>query len=119
MRNQPKYSFFKNTTYALKGLVDLLKTETSFKIELILSFILIPFIVLIDLSLVYKLLMFISLMGVLIAEATNSAIERAVDLVTLEHHDMAGRAKDVGSTIVFLSIVLFVAVWGLILLDIF
>ena len=50
-------------------------------------------------------------MGMLIAETINSAIERVTDLVTLEHHDMAGRAKDVGSTIVFLSIVVFVIVW--------
>ena len=119
MRNQPKYNFFKNTTYALNGLKDLLKYETSFKIEIILAFILIPIIVIIDTTLIYKLLMFISLMGVLIAEATNSAIERAVDLVTLEHHPMAGRAKDVGSTIVLLSIVLCVIVWGSILISIF
>ena len=42
---------------------------------------------------------------VLIAEAINSAIERVVDLVTKKYHPMAGRAKDVGSSIVFLSIV--------------
>ena len=117
MRNQPKYTLFKNTTYALKGLVDVIKHETSFKIELFLSIILIPIIFIIDVSLTYKLFMFISLMGVLIAEVINSAIERVVDLVTLEHHHMAGRAKDVGSTIVFLSIALFVAVWGIILLS--
>lgn len=115
MRNQPKYTLFKNTTYALKGLVDVIKHETSFKIELFLSIILIPIIFIIDASLTYKLFMFISLMGVLIAEVINSAIERVVDLVTLEHHHMAGRAKDVGSTIVFLSIALFVVVWGIIL----
>lgn len=117
MRNQPKYNFLKNTIYALKGLKDLITTETSFKIELILAIILIPFIIFIDLLLVDKLLMFISLMGVLIAEATNSAIERVVDLVTLEHHDMAGRAKDVGSSIVFLSIILFIVTWGVILIN--
>lgn len=117
MRNQPKYNFFKNTDYALKGLKDLIKTETSFKIELIIAIFLIPVIILIDTTLVNKSLMFISLMGMLIAEATNSAIERVVDLVTLEHHDMAGRAKDVGSTIVFLSIVVFVVTWGIILVE--
>ena len=115
MRNQPKYNFFKNTTYALKGLKDLVVTETSFKIELILAIILIPVIIIIDATIVDKLLMFISLMGMLIAEATNSAIERVVDLVTLEHHEMAGRAKDVGSTIVFLSIGVFVVTWSILL----
>ncbi len=114
MRNQPKYNFFKNTTYALKGFLDLIQNETSFKIELIIAIILIPIILILDVTLVEKALMFITLMGMLIAEATNSAIERVVDLVTLEYHDMAGRAKDVGSTVVFLSIIVFVVTWGII-----
>jgi diacylglycerol kinase (ATP) len=116
LRNQPKYNFLKNTTYALNGLVDLIKTETSFKIEIVILIILLPIILIIDESLVNKILMFSSLMGILIAETINSAIERVVDLVTLEYNEMAGRAKDVGSTIVFLSILLFVVTWGLILL---
>jgi len=117
LRNQPKYNFFKNTSYALKGIVDLLKTETSFKIELILTIILLPIIFFIDTSLTNKLLMFITLMGMLLAETTNSAIERVVDLVTLEHHNMAGRAKDMGSAIVFISIFIFVITWGSILIS--
>lgn len=117
MRNQPKYSFFKNTNYALKGLVDLIKTETSFKIELIITIVLLPVIFFIDVSLTNKILMFISLMGMLIAEAINSAIERVVDLVTLDHHSMAGRAKDVGSSAVFLSIAVFAVTWTAILID--
>lgn len=118
LRNQPKYNFFKNTGYALSGLKDLIQTETSFKIELILTLILLPVIIFIDAALIHKALMFISLMGMLLAEATNSAIERVVDLVTLEHHHMAGRAKDVGSTIVFLSICVFVVTWIMVIIDI-
>lgn len=117
MRNQPKYNFFKNTSYALKGLLDLIKTETSFKIELIITIILLPVIIFIDATLTNKALMFITLMGMLLAEATNSAIERVVDLVTLEHHHMAGRAKDVGSTVVFLSIFIFIITWAIVLID--
>ncbi|WP_375725084.1 diacylglycerol kinase [Arcobacter sp. KX21116] len=117
MRNQPKYNFFKNTSYALKGLLDLIKTETSFKVELIITIILLPTLFFIDTTLTNKLLMFITLMGMLLAETTNSAIERVVDLVTLDHHKMAGRAKDVGSAIVFTSIFIFVVTWSCILLS--
>lgn len=113
MRNQPKYHFFKNTTYALKGLRDIIAHETSFRLELILVLLLTPFLFFIPLELSYKLLMFIALMGMPIAEAMNSAIERVTDLVTLEYHEMAGRAKDAGSAVVFLSIVVFVVVWFL------
>jgi diacylglycerol kinase (ATP) len=117
MRNQPKYNFFKNTSYALKGMKDLIKTETSFKIELILIVILIPFLLFVDINLSNKILMFITLIIILLAESINSAIERVVDLVTLEHHEMAGRAKDVGSTIVFISIFIFLITWGIIIID--
>ena len=112
MRNQPKYHFFKNTTYALKGLKDIIANETSFKIELMLAIILLPVLCVLPLGLEYKLLMFMTLMGMLMAEAINSAIERVTDLVTLEYHEMAGRAKDVGSAVVFISIAVFVVVWG-------
>ncbi|MCW8894393.1 diacylglycerol kinase [Sulfurimonas sp.] len=118
MRNQPKYNFFKNTSYALNGLKDMIQNESSFKIELIIAIVLIPVIIFLDTTLVNKALMFISLMLMLIAETVNSAIERVVDLVTLEHHEMAGRAKDVGSSIVFLSIVVFVVTWAIVILDI-
>ena len=117
MRNQPKYNFFKNTSYAVNGLKDLIKTETSVKIELMITMILLPVIIFVDATLTNKALMFISLMGMILAETINSAIERVVDLVTLEHHHMAGRAKDVGSAIVFLSIFIFVVTWSIILID--
>lgn len=117
MRNQPKYNFFKNTSYALNGLKDLIKNETSFKVELVIVFLLLPVIIFIDSSLTNKILMFITLMGMPLSEAINSAIERVVDLVTLEHHTMAGRAKDVGSAVVFLSIFIFVITWGVIIID--
>jgi diacylglycerol kinase (ATP) len=118
LRNQPKYNFFKNTSYALKGLKDLIKNETSFKVELVIVCLLLPVIIFIDSSLTNKILMFITLMGMPLTEAINSAIERVVDLVTLEHHDMAGRAKDVGSAVVFLSIFIFLITWTMILFTI-
>jgi len=112
VRNQPKYHFLKNTTYALKGLRDIIVNETSFRLELIIVVCLLPVNFLVPLELSYKLLMFIALMGMPLAEAINSAIERVTDLVTLEYHEMAGRAKDAGSAVVFLSIVIVVVVWG-------
>ena len=116
MRNQPKYNLFKNTGYALSGLKDIVKNERSFQIELICIVILIPIIFIIEQPLTCKIIMFLSLMGVLIAEIINSAIERVVDLVTLEHNEMAGRAKDIGSAIVLFSIITSFITWIIILL---
>lgn len=119
MRNQPKYHFFKNTVYAMNGLKDIISNESSFKIELIFVLVLLPILYLLPLDILYKLVMFMALMGILIAEAINSAIERVTDLVTLDYHEMAGRAKDAGSAVVFLSIVVCAVVWGFCFMHIF
>lgn len=115
MRNQPKYSLFKNSSYALKGLLDIIKSETSFKIELFLLIPVLLIVYFVDITLTDKLFLFLSYFLVLIGEAANSAIERVVDLVTLEHHEMAGKAKDAGSTVVFLLVIQAIVVWGTII----
>jgi len=116
MLNKPKYSLFANTTYALKGLVDLIKTESSFKLELVVLVILIPVIIVIDKSILEKLFLFSSIILVLITEAMNGAVERVVDLVSPDYNELAGKAKDAGSAAVFLSIFLAIVVWGVILI---
>jgi len=52
---------------------------------------------------------------VLMVELLNSAIEAVVDRVSLEHHELAKRAKDIGSAAVMISLVDVVVVWALVL----
>jgi len=115
MLNKPKYSLFANASYAIKGLVDLVKTESSFKLELLVFIIAIPIIIFIDKTIVEKLFLFSSIMLILIVEALNGAIERVVDLVSPEYNQLAGRAKDTASTAVFISVMLALIIWGVIL----
>lgn len=119
MRNQPRYHFIKNTTYALKGLKDIIKTENSFKIELIFFIIALVLLFYIDTTLTNKIILFSTISLVLLTEAINSAIERAIDLVTLDHKKLAGQAKDAGSAAVFISIMIALVSWSLIILDSF
>ncbi len=58
-----------------------------------------------------------SLFLVLIVELVNSAIEAAVDRISLENHRLAKRAKDIGSAAVLISLANVAAVWSLVLLD--
>ena len=51
---------------------------------------------------------------VIIVELLNSAIEAVVDRHGEEHHELAGRAKDLGSAAVFVSLVLAFCVWALV-----
>lgn len=111
MRNQPRYNFFKNTIYALKGLKDALSSEKSFQIEFIIVILLEIILYFVSIKLEYKMILGISLFIPLIAELINSAIERVVDLVTKDYHKLAGQAKDLGSAVVFMSISVTVLIW--------
>jgi diacylglycerol kinase (ATP) len=54
---------------------------------------------------------------VLIVELLNSAVEAVVDRIGDEHHELSGRAKDIGSAAVFISLVLTAVVWVIIVLS--
>ena len=54
---------------------------------------------------------------VVIVELLNSAIEAIVDRIGEEHHELSGRAKDIGSAAVFVSLLNVVIVWSIIFLE--
>lgn len=116
MNNKPKYHLFKNTKYALDGLIHAIKTESSFRLELLASVFIIAGIIYIDVLLVYKLILLITGILVLITELLNSAVENVVDLVTKEHAFLAKAAKDIGATAVMFSILLHLSTWVIILI---
>jgi len=80
--------------------------ESAFRQELALSVCFIPYGIWIGESATQKILLCSLVIVVLIVELLNSAIEAIVDRVSLEHHELSGRAKDLGSAAVFLSLVL-------------
>jgi len=102
--------------YSISGLTAALRHEDAFRQEVVVAAILIPLALLVDVAGTAKALMIASMLLVLVVELLNSAIETAVDRVSLEHHELSGRAKDIGSAAVFLSIVNVAAVWLLVLL---
>jgi diacylglycerol kinase (ATP) len=57
-----------------------------------------------------------SVLLVLVVELLNSAVEAAVDRISLDRHDLAKRAKDIGSAAVFVSLINVLLVWTLVLL---
>jgi diacylglycerol kinase (ATP) len=116
MNNKPKYHLFKNTQYAIEGLIHALKTESSFKLELMAGVIIIPLIFILDFVLIEKVALLMTAILVLIVELINSALENVVDLVTKEIHPLAKSAKDIGSTAVMFAIGLHLLLWVIFLL---
>ncbi len=109
--NKPKHSLFRNGRYALEGLVDIIKNETSFKWQLASLFGFGTIAWLLPISFGYQSILFISLFLPVLAEIINSAVERVVDLVTTEYHILAKQAKDAGAAFVLVSLVVTLLIW--------
>ncbi|HMV19371.1 MAG TPA: diacylglycerol kinase [Zoogloea sp.] len=101
--------------YSMAGLAAAYRNEDAFRQEVWLSALLIPVALVLPASAVGKALMVASVLLVVIVELINSAVEAAVDRVSLERHHLAKRAKDIGSAAVFVALVNVIAVWGLVL----
>ena len=119
MTNKPKFTLFRNITYALAGMREVLRNETSFKIQLAVIALVTVGLILVPLPTYPKLILFVSMWLIPFAEAINSAIERVVDLVTQEHHPLAGQAKDIGAFFVLIAFVIVVMIWGVVLYGVF
>ena len=102
--------------YSFDGFKAAYRHEDAFRQECLLAIILVPAAFFMPVAGVGKALMIGSVLLVLIVELLNSAIEATVDRISLEHHQLAKRAKDIGSAAVFLALVNVVAVWVLVLL---
>ena len=113
--NKPKYQFFKNFGYAISGIKDVLRNEFSFKLDVIFFFVMSSVVPFLNESFDHKLVLFLSLFLPLFCEIINSAIERIVDLITMEYDPKAKIAKDVGSSLVLLSFFVVVLIWVLVL----
>lgn len=97
--------------YSFKGLKAAFANEAAFRQELILALIFVPVAFFIDVSGVERALLISATVLVLIIELLNSAVEAVVDRIGIEKHELSGRAKDLGSAAVLLSLLLWVYVW--------
>jgi diacylglycerol kinase (ATP) len=102
-----------STRYSWKGLKAAFRNEAAFRQEVGITAVLLPLAWWIGEGPVSWLLLVSSLLFVLIVELLNSAIENVVDRIGTEHHELSGRAKDIGSAAVMLSLITAGLTWGL------
>lgn len=102
--------------WSLQGLRAGWRVEASFRLEVILFVILFPLGLWLGHGAMEKALLAGCLLPVLAAEMLNSGLEALVDKLWPERHDMAGRAKDMGSAAVFLLMINVLVIWGVILI---
>ncbi len=113
--SKPGYTGFKRvvkaTGYSWQGFKAAWKNESAFRQEVIIGLVLLPLAFVIGQSMLQVAVMIAVLAVVLITELLNSAVEAVVDRVGHEYHDLAGRAKDMASAAVFVSLSLVIVVW--------
>ncbi|MCP8899192.1 diacylglycerol kinase [Gilvimarinus xylanilyticus] len=100
--------------YSVQGLGAAWKFEAAFRQEVTMALVLIPGAFLLAQNHIELALLISSVFWVLIAELVNSAVEAVVDRTGSEMHELSGRAKDIASAVVLLSLILLVVVWGIV-----
>ena len=101
--------------YSLDGFKAAWRHEDAFRQEALLALVMIPMAFVLAGAALERTLMIASVLLVLIVELINSAIEATVDRISLENHQLAKRAKDIGSAAVLIALVNVLVVWGLVL----
>lgn len=100
--------------YSMKGFAAAWRFEAAFRQEVMLAVVLLPGAFWLAQTPVELVLLLSSVFWVLMAELANSAVEAVVDRTGSEHHRLSGRAKDIGSALVLMSLVLLALVWSII-----
>ncbi|MFK7830255.1 MAG: diacylglycerol kinase [Congregibacter sp.] len=109
---------FLATQYSIRGLQAAWRHEESFRQEAVLALMGLPLALWLARDMADFLFLTSSLLLLLLAELGNSAIEAVVDRVSAEHHELSGRAKDLGSAMVFMAILIVIVCWSSVLLSI-
>lgn len=102
--------------FSMGGLKATFRTEEAFRQEVFLSLVFIPLGFYLGDGAVEKTILVGSVLLVLIVELLNSAVERAIDRISFDRHELSKEAKDMGSAAVLLTLILAGVAWGLILL---
>ena len=114
MRGLPR--LWRATKVSYVGLGYALRGEEAFRIEFILFVLLTPAALWLGHNGLERAVLVLSLLIVLITELLNTGIEVAIDRIGPEWNELSGRAKDVGSAAVHISLLQVPVIWGLVLL---
>ena len=101
--------------YSIAGTLAAFKHEDAFRQEVLLAFVLTPVALSFGETAIHQALMICSLLFIIIVELLNSSIEATVDRISVKHHKLAKRAKDIGSAAVFFSLINASVIWFLVL----
>ena len=101
--------------YSKDGLAAAWKNEAAFREEVLLAAVAFPLAFYLGQTGIERALLAGSILFILIVEILNSAVEGVVDKASPEKHELAKRAKDMGSAAVLLSLLNAAVIWACVL----
>lgn len=101
--------------YSRDGLIAAWQNEAAFRQEILIAAVAVPLAFYLGSSGVDRALMLGSVILILIVEILNSGLEAVVDKASPEKHELAKRAKDMGSAAVLLSLLNAATIWACLL----
>ncbi len=105
------------TRYSAAGLSAAWRSEEAFRQEAILAMLMIPTAFWLGTTALERLVLIGSVFLVIIVELLNTAVEYTVDRIGTERHPLSGRAKDMGSAAVLLSLIFAATAWGMLICE--
>lgn len=109
--------FTSTTANSIRGLKTAFIFDYSYRLEHYLTVIVVPLALVVGSSQIEYIFLIFSWFLILITELINTAIETIIDYISLERHELAGRAKDLGSAAVFMACLNALLTWLIILLN--
>ncbi|EJT0554818.1 diacylglycerol kinase [Vibrio vulnificus] len=101
----------KATGYSIQGLKAAFKHEAAVRQEFALLVVAVVLATWLDVSMLERITLLAVVVLVLIVELMNSAVEAVVDRIGVEHHELSGRAKDIGSAAVLVALIFASFTW--------
>ena len=114
-KKQGFHRLVKATAYSWAGLCAVWRHEAAFRQEVLLAVVACPLGIWLGESNIERALLVGSIVLILIVELINSAVEAVVDRHGTEFHELSGRAKDMGSAAVLLSLIHAAVIWVFVL----
>ena len=103
---------FRAFFYSMAGLKSALQHEAAFRQDVMLGIVLVPLSLWLPFEPMTKVLLNVIWLLLLVTELLNSAIEAIVDMTSPGYHELAKRAKDMGSAAVFIMLTALTIAWG-------
>ena len=103
---------FRAFFYSMAGITSALQHEAAFRQDMMLGIVLVPLSLWLPLDTTMKVLLNVIWLLLLVTELLNSAIEAIVDMTSPGYHELANRAKDMGSAAVFMMLTALTVAWA-------